>query len=117
MENKVWFMQTIVGVNLVAVIDWSKSTDQEYALLNPLQHALLPHPGQPGALKESYGEAAQFAKDSKDTVMIYKSHVFLRYEPEQRIVTNYEKAIADIRMKKSGLVMPNTHAPSQGLQL
>lgn len=113
--NKVWYIRTVFGMDLICEIDENKSTETEYRLINPLQHAVMPHPTQPGAMRESFIEVTNHSKGAVD-VDLQKIHRFLKYEAEDRLKDNYLKAITNLRAQKSGIILA-TKPPPAGIQL
>lgn len=101
---KTWFIKTVYGFDMVAKIDESKSTETEYAIVDPLRYELEPHPTNPQARREGFAEIVMGAKESVEEFMLQKVHVFMKYEPIDRITNNHAAAIKDLRLKRSGLV-------------
>lgn len=114
--NKVLYIQTTLGFNMISEVSKEKSTDEILVLVNPLQHSVSAHPQQPGAMRESFGEILVHAKSTED-IPLQSRHVFLAYEPEKRLTDNYTKAISNIRAQKSGILMPNPPQVKGGLVL
>ncbi len=112
--HKVMFFQTIFGMDIVAELDEANSTDLVWMAVNPLQYTLMPARDNPNRAQEAFGEVTRHAKTTGQ-IPIQKTHVFMMYEPEQRIIDNYEKSKENIRMQKSGLVLPNKPAVNLSL--
>lgn len=113
-KPKVMFFQTIFGMDIVAELDEKNSTDAVWMTINPLQYMLTPSRQDPNKAQEAFGEVTRHAKTTGQ-IPIQKAHVFMMYEPEERITNNYEKSKENIRLQKSGLIGINP--PARGLSL